>query len=127
MTSNNEGIALIRQSFEYNKHPPGWYYWTLGIAYFAADSHSLVIESIEKMDRQNKDSLTYLASSNAIMGNFEEASSRFAELLEHDSEFKIEQIRTTHSYLLADTQLRLINGLQLATGVKKPPEKLRAV
>lgn len=124
---HNEGIALIRQSFEYNKHPPGWYYWTLGIAYFAADSHSLVIESIEKMDRQNKDSLTYLASSNAIMGNFEEASSRFAELLEHDSEFKIEQIRTTHSYLLADTQLRLINGLQLATGVKKLPEKLRVV
>lgn len=124
---HDEGIALIRQSFEYNKHPPGWYYWTLGIAYFAADSHSLVIESLEKMDRQNKDSLTYLASSNAIMGNFEEANSRFAELLEHDPEFKIEQIRTTHSYLLEDTQLRLINGLQLAIGEKKPPEKLRAV
>jgi tetratricopeptide (TPR) repeat protein len=118
---------LIQQSFEYNKHPPGWYYWALGFAYFAADNHSLAIVSLEKMDRQNKDSLTYLVASNAFVGNFEEANSRFSELLEHDPEFRVEQIRTTHSYLMEDIQLRLINGLQLATGEKKPPEKLRVV
>jgi TolB-like protein/tetratricopeptide (TPR) repeat protein len=124
---HDEGIALILQSFEYNKHPPGWYYWVLGCAYFAADSHALAIESLEKMDRQNKDTLTYLAASNAIEDNFEEAKDRYAELLELDPEFRIEQIRTTHSYLMEDTRLRLINGLQLAAGEKKPAEKLRAV
>jgi TolB-like protein/tetratricopeptide (TPR) repeat protein len=124
---HDEGIALIRQSFEYNKRPPGWYYWSLGFAYFAADSHALAIESFEKMDRQNKDTLTYLTASYAIMGNFEDASSRFAELLDLDPQFRIEQIKTTHAALMEDTRLRLINGLQLATGEKKPPEKLRAV
>ena len=124
---HDEGIALLQQSFEYNKHPPGWYYWSLGFAYFAADSYSLAIESFVKMDRQNKDSLTYLAASYAIMGNFEEANSRFAKLLDLDPQFRIEQIRTTHSYLMEGTQLRLINALQLAAGEKRPPEKLRVV
>jgi tetratricopeptide (TPR) repeat protein len=124
---HDEGIALIWKSFDYNKHPPGWYYWSLGFAYFAADSHSLAIESFEKMDRQNKDSLSYPAASYAIMGNFKDANSRFAELLYLDPQFRIEQIKTTHSALMEDTRLRLINGLQLATGEKKPAEKLRVV
>ena len=79
------------------------------------------------MDRQNKDSLSYLAASYAIMGNFEDANSRFAELLDLDPQFRVEQIKTTHSTLMEDTRLRLINGLQLANGEKKPAEKLRVV
>ena len=123
----DEGLALIQKGFDFNKHPPEWYYWHLGIAYFAADRHLQVIDSFEKMSEQNKDSLTYLAASYAIMENYEEARNRLQELLELDPEFRIEQIRKTHFYHTEKTLLRLINGLQLAMRGSKAASTLHVV
>ena len=123
-SGDSEGVELTLKSFEYNKNPPSWYYWSLGMAHFFANQPQQAIQAFEKMEQQNRDTLTYLIASNANAGRLEEAQERLAELLLLDPEFDIADLSETHCYLGEETLSRLINGLNAAS---KAGRKLHAV
>ncbi len=122
-----EGIELILQGINFNKHHPEWYFWSLGIAYFAANRLEDAIEAFNHMNNHNKDTRTYLAACYAQTGNLTEAQNQATELFRIDAETSLKDIAESHSYLSDGSLNLLMVGLEQAMDIKKPPEYLRIV
>jgi adenylate cyclase len=123
----DEGIELILQGIDFNKHHPEWYFWDLGVAYFAANRLEEAIEAFNRMNRQNKDIRIYLAACYAQTGDLAEAQNQATELFRIDAETSLEEIAESHSNLSDDSLNLLMAGLNLAMDIKKPLENLRIV
>jgi len=122
-----EGIELILEGINFNKHHPEWYFWSLGIAYFAANRLEDAIEAFNYMNNHNKDTRIYLAACYAQTGNLAEAQNQATELFRIDPETNIKDIAESHSYLSDDSLNLLMVGFEHAMDIKKPPEYLRIV
>jgi TolB-like protein/Tfp pilus assembly protein PilF len=123
----DEGIELVNQGINFNKHYPQWYFWHLGIACFAGHLWQDSIDAFIRMDDQNKDTLTYLVADYVQTGDLTKADSRFSELLQIDAEISLEEIEETHSYLAADTLKLLVDGISLLMNSRKPQDKIRII
>jgi tetratricopeptide (TPR) repeat protein len=123
----DEGIELIHQGIKFNKHHPQWYFWHMGIAYFAGHRWQDSIDSFIRMDEQNKDTLTFLVACYAQTGDLIEAGKQMTELLRIDPATNPEEIEEAHSYLAAETLSLLVDGINLVMDKRKPQEKLRVV
>ena len=122
-----EGIELILQGINFNKHHPEWYFWSLGIAYFAASRLEDAIEAFNHMNNHNKDTRTYLAACYAQTGDLTEAQNQASELFRIDAETNLKDIAESHSYLSDGSLNLLMVGLEHAMDIKKSPEYLRIV
>jgi TolB-like protein/Tfp pilus assembly protein PilF len=123
----DEGMELIHQGINFNKHYPQWYFWHLGIALFAGHRWQESIDAFIRMDEQNKDTLTFLAASYVQVENLVEARACFAELTRLDSEINPDEIEKTHSYLAAETLKLLIDGIRLLMADERPQNRLSVV
>jgi len=85
------------------------------------------IDAFNRMDNQNKDTLTYLVACYAQTGDIAEADNTMSELLRIDSKISLDEIAEIHSYLAADTKKLLVDGIRLVVSTRKPLEKLRVV
>ena len=108
----DEGIELIHKGFKFNHHHAEWYFWYLGVAYFAANRLEKAIESFNRSSHQNKDSRIYLAASYALTGDTLQAESLIAELFLGQPDFDPEEVEETHSYLETESRNRLIDGFK---------------
>src|SRR5204863_1779766 len=41
-----EGVDELRKAFRLNPHPPGWYYWHLGVVEYAAGQYEEAVETL---------------------------------------------------------------------------------
>ena len=123
----DEGIELIRQGINFNRQPPEWYFWHLGLAYFSGARPVEAIDAFEKMNRQNKDTLIHLVACNANTGNPERAAAWLEALSHEDPRFSPEQVRETHRHYSDEILQYLLTGLQTALGSATPNSKLKAV
>ena len=123
----DEGIELILQGIKFNKYHPEWYFWDLGMAYFAASRLEQAIEAFDRMNSQNKDIRIYLAACYAQTGDLAEAQNQVTELFRIDAETSLEEIAESHSNLSDDSLNLLMAGLKLAMEIKKPRKNLRIV
>lgn len=123
----DEGLKLIQQGIEFNKHYPQWYFWHLGIALFAGHQWQDCIDALIRMDEQNKDTLTYLAASYVQVENLAEAGVCFAELSRIDAEINLDEIEKSHSYLADETIQLLMDGIRLLMADEQPQDRLRIV
>jgi len=123
----DDGIELIHQGIEFNKHHPEWYFWHLGIACFAANRLADAIKAFNRMNSQNKDTLIYLSASYALTGELGEAKKHVSELFRIDPNTNLDNIATSHDSLSEASCQQLIDGLNLAMGNKKPLKKLQVV
>jgi len=123
----DEGIELIHQGINFNKHCPEWYFWNLGIANFVGHRFDTAIDAFIRMDNQNKSTLTYLVACYVQVGDLVAAEKHMRELFNTDPEVTLEEIAETHSHLTAHTQKLLIDGIKLVLDKSKPREKLRVV
>ena len=123
----DEGIELIHQGINFNKHHPEWYFWHMGIGCFAGHRWQDSIDAFIRMDNQNKDTLTYLVACYAQTGDLAQAENQLTELFTIDPDVSLEEIAETHAYLAPDTLNLLVDGIKLVLEKSKPPEKLRVV
>jgi TolB-like protein/Tfp pilus assembly protein PilF len=114
------GIDMIRRAIERNRHHPEWYFWSLGIACFAAGRLAEAIDAFQRMSEHNTDSLGYLVASLAHDGRLAEARSRLAELRRMDPGFSLDSVIEALSFLRDDARKSLLDGLQLALGGDQP-------
>lgn len=124
---SDEGLECIQQAFDFNKHIPEWYFWHLGVALFASHRWQEAIDSLIRMDEQNKDTLTFLAASYVQVDNLEEAKNCFAELLRLDPKINPDEIEKTHSHYAAETRKLLVDGIRTLITGDRPQKKLRIV
>ncbi len=122
-----EGIELVLEGINFNKYHPEWYFWDLGIAYFAASRFEEAIEAFNRMNSQNKDIRIFLAACYAQTGDLAEAQNQVTELFSIDAETSLEEIAESHSNLSDESLGQLMDGLRLAMDTKGPVGKLHIV
>ena len=122
-----QGLQLIDQGMTFNKHYPQWYFWHLGIALFAAHRWRDCIDSITRMDDQNRGTLIFLAVSYVQVENTAEAEACFSEMLRLDPQVDLGEIEKTHSFFAADTLHLLIESIRTLKTANKAKSRLRVV
>jgi TolB-like protein/Tfp pilus assembly protein PilF len=122
-----EGIELILQGINFNKQPPEWYFWHLGLAYFSGARPIEAIDAFEKMNRQNKETLVHLIACYASTNRQDRAAQYLAELMREDPQFGPEQIREIYRHYSDDMLESLLQGLEIAMQTGMTKEKLRIV
>ena len=123
----DEGIELIHQGINFNRHCPEWYFWELGMSNFYGHRFDTAIDAFLRMENQNKATLTYLVASYVQVGDLVSAENSMRELFDTYPEFSLEEIAESHSHLAPQTQKVLLDGIKLVLDKSKPPKKLRVV
>ena len=67
------GIDCVQKALRLNPHPPGWYYWVLGEAQYAAEEYAAAVESLRAEDTYRTGSRRILAAALAMLGRADEA------------------------------------------------------
>jgi len=76
-----EGIEDLRKAFRLNPHPPGWYYWHLGLIQYVARRYEDAVETLRHEATHRSGSQRILAASLAQLGRIEEAKVEAAQFL----------------------------------------------
>jgi TolB-like protein/Tfp pilus assembly protein PilF len=76
-----EGIDDLRKAFRLNPHPPGWYYWHLGLIQYAARQYEDAVETLRHETTHRSGSQRILAAGLAQLGRMEEAKAEAAQFL----------------------------------------------
>jgi tetratricopeptide (TPR) repeat protein len=96
----DDGIGKVQRALRLNPHPPGWYYWELGYAQYAARLHEAAVETLQTEATYRTGSRRILAASLAQLGRMDEAR-REAEL------FMVSNPHFTISYWAATQPFRV--------------------
>jgi TolB-like protein/class 3 adenylate cyclase/cytochrome c-type biogenesis protein CcmH/NrfG len=83
------GIEHAQKALRLDPHPPGWYYWELGLAQYAARQYDRAIETLRKEITYRTGSRRLLAASLAQLGRVEEARREAALFMANTPQFTI--------------------------------------
>jgi TolB-like protein/Tfp pilus assembly protein PilF len=79
--SVSESLDNLQKALRLNPHPPGWYYWFLGIAEYAARQYDEAVRTLRHESTHRSASQRILAASLAQLGRTEEAKLEAAQFL----------------------------------------------
>jgi TolB-like protein/tetratricopeptide (TPR) repeat protein len=68
-----EAIEHTRKAFQLNPHPPGWYYWHLGLIQYAGRHYDDAVETLRHKSTHRLGSQRILAAALAQLGQMDEA------------------------------------------------------
>jgi TolB-like protein len=68
-----EGLSCIQRALRLSPHPPGWYYWLMGQAYYVLGDYDAAIEALKHPDTYRTTSRRMLAAALAQAGRLDEA------------------------------------------------------
>ncbi|GEO17824.1 hypothetical protein MAE02_55200 [Microvirga aerophila] len=68
-----EAIDFVQKALRLNPHPPGWYYWQLGQAQYAAEDYEAAVQTFRRPETYRTTSRRLLAASLAKLGRLDEA------------------------------------------------------
>jgi tetratricopeptide (TPR) repeat protein len=68
-----EGIEDLQKAFRLNPHPPGWYYWHLGLVQYTAGQYEAAVETLGHEATHRLGSQRILTASLAQLDRMEEA------------------------------------------------------
>ncbi len=119
---HDEGLRLIEEGIAFNRHPPEWYAWHLGIAQFCAGHFEQAITAFNRMNQHNKDTHSYLAACYGLLDKMESASQHVAELMRLDEAINPGRIVDLHDNLPNDVLQNLADGLDAAFHFAAFPE-----
>ena len=105
-----EGIADLRKALRLNPHPPGWYYWLLGLAQYAAGRYEDAIETLRHEATHRMGSQRILAASLAQLGRLEEAKVEAAQFLASNPHFSMQHWASTQPFRHDQDRQHFIEG-----------------
>jgi TolB-like protein/class 3 adenylate cyclase len=102
--STSEGIDCLQKAFRLNPHPPGWYYWHLGLVEYAAGRYKDAVETLQHELTHRSGSQRVLAASLAQLGRMEEAKVEAVQFLAAHPHFSIMHWASIQPFREADRQ-----------------------
>jgi tetratricopeptide (TPR) repeat protein len=105
-----EGIDDVRKALRLNPHPPGWYYWILGLAQYAAAQFDDAVETLRHDATHRLGSQRILAASLAQLGCMEEARAEAEQFLAANPHFSIQHWARTQPFLHGADRQHFIDG-----------------
>jgi TolB-like protein/Tfp pilus assembly protein PilF len=112
-----EGQECLRKAFRLNPHPPGWYYWHLGLIEYAAHRYEDAVGTLRHKATHRSGSQRILAASLAQLGRMEEAKMEAAQFLAAHPHFSAQRWADIQPFHEADRQ-HFIDGY-LKAGLPK--------
>jgi TolB-like protein/class 3 adenylate cyclase len=113
-----EGIDDLRKAFRLNPHPPGWYYWHLGLVEYAAGRYEDAVETLRHEATHRLGSQRILAASLAQLGRIEEAKVEAAQFLAAHPQFSTQHWAKAQSFQRETDLQRFVDGY-LKAGLPK--------
>jgi tetratricopeptide (TPR) repeat protein len=105
-----EGIHDVRNALRLNPHPPGWYYWILGLAEYAAGRYEDAVETLRHDATHRLGSQRILAATLAQLGRMEEARAEAGQFLASNSDFSIQHWANTQPFRHDSDMQHFIDG-----------------
>lgn len=84
-----EAIEFGRRALRINPHPPTWYFWNLGIAYYFGRRYEDAIAVLEQASDQDTEARMYLAASYIRSGRDSDARLQKTEIIRKNPAFHI--------------------------------------
>ncbi|WP_342635973.1 tetratricopeptide repeat protein [Rhizobium sullae] len=107
-----EGIGHLRHAIRLNPHPPGWYYWLLGLAQYTAGQYADAVETLRHEATHRLGSQRILAASLARLGHMEEAKEEAREFLALNPDFSIQHWASTQPFRHQADRQHFIDGYE---------------
>ncbi|RWO61670.1 adenylate/guanylate cyclase domain-containing protein [Mesorhizobium sp.] len=107
-----EGIGHLRHAIRLNPHPPGWYYWLLGLAQYAAGQYADAVETLRHEATHRLGSQRILAASLARLGHMEEAREEARQFLASNQHFSIQHWASTQPFRHGADRQHFIDGYE---------------
>jgi tetratricopeptide (TPR) repeat protein len=109
-----EAIACIEKALRLNPHPPGWYFWSLGLAQFIAGQYEAAVKTLRNDATYRTESRRILAAALAQLGRLEEAREEAKLYLAGNPQFRINHWIDTLPYRDIATRDRVVEGMRKA-------------
>jgi TolB-like protein/class 3 adenylate cyclase/Flp pilus assembly protein TadD len=105
-----EGIDYVRKALRLNPYPPGWYYWLLGLAQYAAGRYEDAVDTLRHESTRGMGSQRILAASLAQLGRVEEAQEEAKQFLASHPHFSMQQWADTQPFRHEADRQHFIDG-----------------
>ncbi len=105
-----EGIEHAQKAFRLNPHPPGWYYWILGLVQYAAGRYEDAVETLRHESTHRLGSQRILAAALAQLGRVEEAKVEAEQFLAAHPHFSMQHWANTQPFQREMDRQHFIDG-----------------
>jgi len=109
-----EAVGCVEKALRLNPHPPGWYYWVLGQAQYAAGQYGAAVESLRSPATYRAPSRRILAAALAMLGQSDEAVEEAKLFLSSNPHFTIRRWMENQPYRDLATRDRFVEGYRKA-------------
>jgi tetratricopeptide (TPR) repeat protein len=106
----DDAIELVEDALWLNPYPPGWYYWDLGFAYYAARRYPEAVDALRKDEVDRLPTKRILAASLAQLGRLEEARAEAHQFLACNPHFTIRYWAGTQPFRHSQDRQHFIDG-----------------
>ncbi|MFI0843513.1 adenylate/guanylate cyclase domain-containing protein [Mesorhizobium sp. IMUNJ 23232] len=107
-------IEQVQKALRLNPHPPGWYYWNLGFAQYAARQYELAVVTLRNEATYRTISRRLLAASLVQLGRTDEAHQEGALFMASNPHFTISNWAASQPFRDDATRDHLIDGYRKA-------------
>ncbi|MER8436351.1 tetratricopeptide repeat protein [Mesorhizobium sp. M1312] len=106
----HDAVELAESALRLNPYPPGWYYWDLGFAYYAAGHYTLAVRVLRKEEVGRLPAKRILAASLAQLGQFTEAHEEACRFLEVNPGFLASRWAATQPFRRDEDRQHFVDG-----------------
>jgi tetratricopeptide (TPR) repeat protein len=103
-------IDCVQKALRLNPHPPGWYYWMLGFAEYAAGRYGDAVATLRREETYRSPSKRLLAASLVQLGRRDEAREEVSQILAATPNFSVEQWSCTQPFRDEAMRQHFIDG-----------------
>ena len=105
-----DAIELAENALRLNPYPPGWYYWDLGFAYYAAGHYTQAVRVLRKEEVGRLPAKRILAASLAQLGQLTEAHEEACRFLEINPGFLASRWAATQPFRRDEDRQHFVDG-----------------
>jgi class 3 adenylate cyclase/Flp pilus assembly protein TadD len=105
-----EGIDYLRKALRLNPYPPGWYYWLLGLAQYAAGRYEDAADTLRHEATRGLGSQRILAAALAQLGRLDEAKAEAGQFLASHPHFSMQHWADTQPFRHETDRQHFIDG-----------------
>ena len=106
----HDAVELAENALRLNPFPPGWYYWDLGFAYYAAGRYAQAVRVLRKEEVGRLPAKRILAASLAQLGQLTEAHEEACRFLEINPGFLASHWVATQPFKRDEDRQHFVDG-----------------
>lgn len=106
----HDAVELAENALRLNPYPPGWYYWDLGFAYYAAGRYTQAVRVLRNEEVGRLPAKRILAASLAQLGRLAEAHEEACRFLEINPGFLASRWAATQPFRRDEDRQHFLDG-----------------